>query len=57
MNNKTQVVHVNRLKIACNPETWKPKQKPENPKIRTEKKITKSDELEKYEVLIGSVLC
>ena len=27
MNNKTQVVHVNRLKIAYNPETWKPKQK------------------------------
>jgi len=27
MNNKTRVVHVNRLKIAYNPETWKPKQK------------------------------
>jgi len=56
MNNKTQVVHVNRLKIACNPETWKPKQKPGNQKIRTEKKRTKSDELEEYEVLIGSRL-
>jgi hypothetical protein len=44
LNNKTQVVHVNRLKIACNPETWKPKQKPENPKIPTEKKITKLEE-------------
>jgi hypothetical protein len=54
MDNKTQVVHVNRLKIACNPEMWKPKLKPENPKIRNEKKITKSDELEEYEVLIGS---
>jgi len=32
MNNKTQVVHVNRLKMAYNPEIWKPKQKPENPK-------------------------
>jgi hypothetical protein len=52
MNNKTQVVHVNRLKVAWNPETWKPKQKPENPKIRTKKKITKSDELEEYEVQI-----
>jgi hypothetical protein len=31
MNNKIQVVHVNRLKIAWNPETSKPKQKPENP--------------------------
>jgi hypothetical protein len=54
MNNKTQVVHVNRLKIAWNPETWKPKQKPENPKIRTVKKVTKSDELEEYEVQLGS---
>lgn len=53
MNNKTQVVHVNRLKIAWNPETWKPKQKLENTKIRTEKKITKSDELEECEVQIG----
>ena len=52
MNNKTQVEHVNRLKIACNPETWKPKQKQENPKIRTKK--TKSNEFEEYEVLIGS---
>jgi len=47
-------VHVNRLKIAGNAETWKPKQKPKNPKIRTEKKITKSDELEENEVPIGS---
>jgi len=54
MNNKIQVVHVNRLKIACNPKTWKPKQKPENKKIRTEKKIAKSEELEEYEVQIGS---
>ena len=29
MNNKTKVVHVNRLKIASNPEIWKPKQKSE----------------------------
>jgi len=54
MNNKTHVVHVNRLKVAYNSETWKPKQKPENPEIRTEKKITKSEELEEYEVQIGS---
>ena len=47
-------MHVNRLNIACNPETWKLKQKPENKKIRTEKKIAKSEELEEYEVQIGS---
>jgi len=41
-------VHVNRLKIAYNPQIWKPKQKPENPKIRTEKKVAKSEELEEY---------
>jgi len=38
MNYKTQVVHVNRLKIAYNPETWKPKQKPENPKSELKEK-------------------
>jgi len=35
-------------------ENLKSSLKPENPKIRNEKKITKSDELEEYEVLIGS---
>ena len=54
MNHKTQVVHVNRLKIAHNPEIWKPKQKSENPRIQTEKKINKSEEVEEYEVEIGS---
>jgi hypothetical protein len=54
MNNKTQVVHVNRLKTAYNPETWKPKQKPENKKIRTEKQIATSEELDEFEVQIGS---
>jgi hypothetical protein len=54
MNNKPQVLHVSRLKIAYNPETWKPKQKPENPRIQTEKKRTKSDAVEENKVLIGS---
>jgi len=54
MNNKIKVVHVNRLKIAYNPQSWKPKQKPENKKIRTEKKIAKSEELEEYDLKIGS---
>jgi hypothetical protein len=52
--NKTQVVHVNRLQIAHNPEIWEPKQKPGNPKIRPKKEITNSEGLEEYEVQIGS---
>ena len=50
MSNRTQVVHANRLKLDYNPEIWKPKQKPENPKIPTVKKIAKSEELEEYEL-------
>ena len=54
MNNKTQVVHVNRLKISYNPEIWKSKQKPKNPRIRTEKKRPNWDAVEENEALIGS---
>jgi len=53
MNNKTHVVHVNRLKIACNTYIWNPKKNPENSKTRTEKRITKS-ELQEYETQIDS---
>jgi len=43
MNNKTQVVYVNRrLKRAYNTKMWKPKQKQEIPKVRTKERVTKS---------------
>ena len=55
MNHKRQVVHVNRLKKAYNPEIWKPKQEPEAPKKQTFKRFPKSEEQEEEDTRIGSL--
>ena len=54
MNHKKQIVHVNRLKKAYDPEIWKPKQEPEAPKKRINKKPTKSETQEEEYIRIGS---
>ena len=55
MNHKKQVVHVNRLKKAYDPEIWKPKQEPEAPKKRRNKRPTRSENQEEEEnIRIGS---
>ena len=57
MNHKEQVVHVNRLKKAYDPEIWKPKQEPEAPKERINKRPTKSEnQAEEEDIRIGSYL-
>jgi hypothetical protein len=55
MSHKKQVVHVNRLKNAYDPEIWKPKQEPEAPKKRINKRFPKSEKEEEEDIRIGSV--
>jgi len=55
MNHKKQVIHVNWLKKAYNPEIWKPKPKQEIPKKRKDKKAIKPEEQEENEIQIGSL--
>ena len=55
LNHKKQIVHVNRLKKAYDPEIWKPKQEPEAPKKRINKGSPKSENQEEEEdIRIGS---
>jgi len=55
MNHKKQIVHVNRLKKAYDPEIWKPKQEPEEPKKQINKGSPKSENQEEEEdIRIGS---
>ena len=53
-NNKSQVVHVNRMKIAHNTDLWKPKQQRNATKKTREKEKKHLDE-EKDEFRIGSL--
>ena len=52
LNHKKQIVHINRLKEAYNPETWNPK--PERKPKRTGKTVTQMNEGEENEITIGS---
>jgi len=54
MNNKKQIVHVNRLKKAYDPEIWKPKQEPEILKKRINKGSPKLENQEEEDIRIGS---
>ena len=55
MKHNKQVVHINRLKKAHDPEIWKPKQEPEAPKKRINKKPKKSEnQEEEADIRIGS---
>jgi len=54
-NNKSQVVHVNRLKIAHNTDRWKPKQHRNATRKTREKEKRHLDEEEGEEFRIGSL--
>jgi len=54
-NNKSQVVHVNRLKIAHNTDLWEPKQHRNSTKKAREKEKKHLDEEEGDEFRIGSL--
>ena len=54
MNHKKQIVHVNRLKRAYDPEIWKPKQEPKAPKKRINKRFAKSENQDEEDIRIGS---
>ena len=54
MNHKKQVVHVNRLKKAYDPEVWKIKQEPEAPKKRLNKRFPKSENQDEEDIRVGS---
>jgi hypothetical protein len=53
-NDKTQVIHVNRLKKVHDPEIWKPKDQKNFQKIRTDKKKNRLKDLETEKIQIGS---
>ena len=50
MNHKKQIVHVNRLKKAYDPEISKPNQEPETVKKWIIKKPTKSENQEEEDI-------
>ena len=52
LNHKKQIVHINRLKEAYNPEAWNPK--PERKPKRTGKTVTQINGGEENEIKIGS---
>jgi len=54
MNHKKQIVHVNRLKKAYDPDIWKPKQEPKAPKERINKRFRKSENQDEEDIRIGS---
>jgi len=54
MNHKKQIVHVKRLKKACDPEIWKPKQEPVAPKKRINKRFPNSENQDEEDIRIGS---
>jgi len=54
MNHKKQVVHVNGLKKAYDPEIWKPKQEPEAHKKRINKRFPKSEDQDEEDIRVGS---
>jgi len=55
MNHKKQIVHVNRLKKAYDPDIWNSKQEPDAPKKRINKSVPKSEnEEEEEDIRIGS---
>jgi len=54
-HNKTQIVHVNRLKANYDPQTWKPKvkQKPTRKPPKNPTSHLKEDEKEEDEIQVG----
>jgi len=54
MNHKKQIVHLNRLKKAYDPEIWKSKHEREAPKKRINKRFPKSENQEEEDIRIGS---
>ena len=55
LNHRKQIVHVNRLKEAHNPEAWKPKPGREVPMKQTRKTVTQVEEGEEDEIKIGPI--
>ena len=53
-NHKKQILHENRLKKAYDPEIWKPKQEPEAPKKRINKRFPKSENQDEEDIRVGS---
>jgi hypothetical protein len=56
MNHKKQVVHINRLKKAYNPDIWKTKPGTEIPRKRRDKRINRPEEQED-ETELGPLPC
>ena len=54
MNHKKEIVHGNSLKKVYDPKIWKPKQEPEIPKKRINKRFPKSENQDEEDIRIGS---